>query len=327
MPIRNHPSAADATDPSSKDGEETPLEYDGGGSQLTVDETGGLKTLEDIVNRVAKPAPWSEGDNIPWDDPEFSERMLAEHLSQEHDLASRRSATIDEHVDWIFATCLEGRPSKVLDLGCGPGLYAHRLSDRGCDCVGMDFSPASIRHAREVAANEGLRCRYIHADVRDGAFGGGFDLVMMIFGQINVFPRDRAMEILTKAHAALQPGGRLLLEYQAAEQVKNGGEAGPSWYSAASGLFSDTPHIVLQDNSWDEQAGASTNRFMVIDASTGAVISYALSNEAYTDEELSDALRAVGFGEVKSFPSLSGTKASGEADLPVVVAGLPGRLT
>jgi len=274
----------------------------------------------DIVNRVARPAPWSEGENIPWDDPKFSERMLAEHLSQEHDLASRKSATIDEHVDWIFSTGLEGRPSRLLDLGCGPGLYAHRLSVRGCDCVGMDFSPASIRHAREVAANEGLRCRFIHADVRDEAFGTGFELVMMIFGQINVFPRDRAMEILTKAHAALEPGGRLLLELQAVEQIQKGGEAGPSWYSAASGLFSEKPHLVLQENFWDEQAAASTTRFMIIDASTGAVSSYALSNEAYTEEELDDALRTAGFGEVQSFPSLSGKAVSEEADLPIVVA-------
>jgi hypothetical protein len=54
-----------------------------------------MKTLLDIVQRDAQPAPWTEGDNVPWNDPDFSERMLAEHLSQEHDLASRRSATID----------------------------------------------------------------------------------------------------------------------------------------------------------------------------------------------------------------------------------------
>ncbi len=242
-----------------------------------------MKTIVDIVNRSLKPAPWSEGDNIPWNDPEFSERMLAEHLSQAHDLASRKRTTIDEHVDWIFATVLGRRPARVLDLGCGPGLYAHRLSSLGCEVVGLDFSPASIRHAREVAEDRGLGCRFIHADVRDEDFGNGFDLVMMIFGQLNVFPRDRAMEILRKAHAALEPGGRLLLEIQVAEEIRKGGEAGPSWYSAPAGLFSDRPHLVLQENFWDAEARASTTRFMVIDASTGAVSSSALSNEAYTD--------------------------------------------
>ena len=150
--------------------------------------------------------------------------------------------------------------------------------------------------------------------------GDGFDLVMMIFGQLNVFPRGRAAEIVSKAHAALEPGGRLVLEVQAAEKIRQGGEAAPSWYSAPTGLFSDEPHLVLQENFWDAGARASTTRFMVIDAETGAVSSHALSNEAYGDEELDRALRSAGFGEVQRFPSLRGTPAAEETDLPVVVA-------
>ena len=38
------------------------------------------------------------GRRLPWDDPEFSERMLREHLSQDHDMASRRQNLIDLHV-------------------------------------------------------------------------------------------------------------------------------------------------------------------------------------------------------------------------------------
>ena len=48
--------------------------------------------LIDIVNRPLNPAPWAEGEKIPWDEPEFSARMLHEHLSQKHDAASRRLA-------------------------------------------------------------------------------------------------------------------------------------------------------------------------------------------------------------------------------------------
>jgi len=279
-----------------------------------------MRTLTDIVERIAKPAPWAEGDNIPWSDPEFSERMLAEHLTQEHDLASRKSGVIDEHVDWIFSSLLDGRPGRVLDLGCGPGLYAQRLARKGCECVGVDFSPASIRHAREVAAADGLNCRYIHGDLRDRDFGRDFDLAMLIYGQFNVFPRPVAIEILNRVFAALVPGGRLLLELQSADQIEAGGQAGPTWYATAAGLFSDRPHLVLQENFWDEAERASTSRFMVVDAATGAVSSYALSNEAYTDPELDEVLRGGGFEGVMWVPSLTGREEAAETDLPVVVA-------
>jgi SAM-dependent methyltransferase len=280
-----------------------------------------IKQIRDIVDRSPEPEPWSEGDNIPWDDPEFSERMLAEHLSQDHDLASRRSETIDRHVEWIFTEILGSKPARVLDLGCGPGFYALRLARLGCECIGIDFSPASIRHARETAAEEAnVSCTYRQADVRDGDFGEGFDLVTMVFGQFNVFPRDRGMEILKNAHSALKPGGALLLEYHSLELIRQEGSKPPSWYTAHSGLFSESPHLVLQENFWHDEARASTTRFCVVDADSGAVTGYALSNEAYTDAELGDALGSAGFNDVETHPSLTGTKRNGDLDFPVMVA-------
>jgi hypothetical protein len=143
---------------------------------------------------------------------------------------------------------------------------------------------------------------------------------MMLYGQFNVFPRNRGFEILKQARAALKPGGSLLLEIQSAEQIQRAGETGPSWYSARAGLFSDTPHVVLQENFWHAAVGASTTRFLVIHGQTGAVTSHALSNEAYTEDELAEALRSAGFRDAETFASLSGNTAADEEDLPVVVA-------
>ena len=277
------------------------------------------QTILEIVDRTPSPVPWSEGDNIPWDDPEFSERMLAEHLSQAHDLASRKSDTIDRHVRWIYSEVLESKPRRVLDLACGPGLYTLLLARLGCSCAGIDFSPASIRYAESCAAEDGVSCAYRHADLRDGGFGEGFDAVMMVYGQFNVFPRNRGAEILDRARAALVPGGCLVLEIQSSEQIEQRGRAASSWYSAASGLFSAEPHLVLQENFWHADSSASTVRFSVIDAQTSDVTSYALTNEAYSDGELTAALRSAGFADVAWYPSLSG-EAAGEEGLPVVVA-------
>jgi hypothetical protein len=185
----------------------------------------------------------------------------------------------------------------------------------------LTFSPASIRHASQtVAAEPELSCTYHQADVRDSVFGESFDLVMMLYGQFNVFPRDRGLEILKKARAALKPDGSLLLEVQSAEQIQKGGENGPSWYSAQTGLFSERPHLVLQENFWHAAVGASTTRFLIIDGQTGAVTTHALSNEAYTNDELAEALRSAGFRGVERFASLRGNTVAGEEILPVVVA-------
>lgn len=143
--------------------------------------------LIDIIHRQSNPQPWSEGEKIPWNDPAFSKRMLKEHLSQAHDAASRRSETIDAQVGWIHQVVLKGQPSRILDLGCGPGLYTARLAGLGHSCTGIDFSPASIAYAKEQAIARDLNCQYSEADIRSAEYGSGYDLVMSIFGEFNVF--------------------------------------------------------------------------------------------------------------------------------------------
>ena len=64
--------------------------------------------LADIVNRIIPPAPWAEGEKIPWDEPGFSRRMLKEHLSQEHDAASRRIEFVHAQVDYIAGLIEKG---------------------------------------------------------------------------------------------------------------------------------------------------------------------------------------------------------------------------
>jgi 2-polyprenyl-3-methyl-5-hydroxy-6-metoxy-1,4-benzoquinol methylase len=159
--------------------------------------------LLELTNRPSYPEPWSEGDNIPWSDPDFSERMLKEHLSQDHDAASRRGEIIDQHVAWIHSEVLSGASSKALDLGCGPGLYTSRLAKLGHECVGIDYSPASVAYAAEHARGEDLRCEYRQEDIREAEYGESFGLVMLINGELNVFAPEDAKGILRKCHAAL----------------------------------------------------------------------------------------------------------------------------
>ncbi len=261
--------------------------------------------LLDVVHRVQSPTPWAEGENIPWNEPSFSERMLREHLSQDHDLASRRTEAIERHVDWIHRVVLGGVPTKILDLGCGPGLYANRLARLGHDCVGVDFSPASISYARVAAQRDGLRSSFIEADVRVAAPGAGFGLVMMLYGQINVFRQREAEKVLRMAFDALVPTGQLLLEPQRYEQIRSTGQAGYSWYTSDAGLFSDRPHLVLQESFWDETAHTSTIRFYVVDAESGAVTRHVLSNVAYEQEQLNSLLYQIGLGQIQLLPALA----------------------
>lgn len=268
--------------------------------------------LIDIVQR-AKPKPWQEDDNIPWNDPDFSKRMLEEHLSQDHDAASRRSGVIDQQVAFIHEKVLGSRPAEVLDLGCGPGLYALRLARLGCSVRGIDFSPASFEYARDAVQKEGLPVQFDLADVRKAEYGQDeYDLVMFIFGEINVFPPAVARQILSNASIALRPGGRLLLEPSTEESVVRLGKEQASWSAQEHGLFSDRPHLALFEAFWDDEQRAATHRHTIIDAGTAQVTRSTASYQCYRDTEMRELLEECGFGSVRFYPSLTGLDDSGD---------------
>lgn len=263
--------------------------------------------LMDLISRGVA-GPWVEGDTIPWNDPDFSQRMLKEHLSQEHDAASRRLETVDRHVRFIHEQVLGGRAARILDLGCGPGLYSHRLARLGHTIRGIDYSPASIEYARQVAESEGLDCSYTLSDIRQADFGpeSDRDLVMLIFGEFNVFRPADVQVILHKSFTALKPGGKLLLEPSNDEMTRQIGAKRSGWYSAETGLFSARPHLLLEESFWDETCKVSTKRFILIDAETAEVTRYAASYQVYTQADLTAVLEAAGFCSVRFYPSLTG---------------------
>ncbi len=276
--------------------------------------------LLDIVHRQSIPKPWTEGEKIPWDEPDFSRRMLKEHFPHDYDAASRRFETIDSHVKWIHGQVLKGKPSRILDLGCGPGLYTSRLAKLGHLCVGIDFSPASIAYAKEQPEEARQNCTYFQEDIRTADYGDGYDLVMLIYGEFNAFRPGEAKGILEKAYRALLPGGILLLEPHPFEAVARLAEQPSSWYSSEQGLYSDDPHLYLQENLWEAECSVAITRRYIINAETGDVVRLSESLQAYTDDQYRSLVLDCGFCEVEFHPSLDGSLNNEGSDFTVILS-------
>lgn len=259
-------------------------------------------TLPQLIRRNPPTTPWSEGDNIPWHEPAFSARMLQEHLSQEHDAASRRFEIVDRHVAWIHTNLLAEKTSHILDLGCGPGLYSSRLAQLGHTCVGIDYSPASIAYARQTAAEQKLACTYIQEDLRQAEFGQGYDLAMLLYGELNVFRPAHAQQILAKVAQSLTPGGRLLLEPHTFGEIQATGEQPATWHSHAHSVFGATPHLWLNEYFWHEKEQAATIRYYIVDPDTAQVTAYAQSMQAYTEADYRNLLGEASFEQIRITP-------------------------
>ncbi|EGT3624056.1 class I SAM-dependent methyltransferase [Morganella morganii] len=234
----------------------------------------------------------AEESKIPWDEPAFSQRMLSNHLSQDHDWASRRQSIIEQQVEWIASQLSPG--AHILDLGCGPGFYTHRLAERGFHCTGVDFSPASVNWACQQAQNAGLNIDYIQQDIRAYWPDRSFDFIMMTFGELNVFSSEDARLLVNHCALWLDPGGRLLTEVHTFEEVKRQGMAEVSWQRCPDGLFLGVPHLLLTEHGWDEKTQISSTQFWTIEVN-GHTSRFGSQMTAWRDEEYASLLNNAGF--------------------------------
>lgn len=260
-----------------------------------------------MLNRNQNVTEWKK---IPWHDPDFSRRMLREHLTQDHDAASRRLTIIDKHVDWIHCKVLGAQPASILDLGCGPGLYMDRLTKLGHTCLGIDISPASIEYARREHAGT-----YRLGSILTEDYGAGYDLVMLVYGELNAFAPEDVRTILSKAHAALKPGGKLLLEVSHAEAIERYASQAPGWYAVESGLFSDMPHLCLHETAFE--ASRQVTNYYVLEEGCEEIETYTVMHQAYSNDEYRQMVQAFEYADF--YPSLTG-KDEENSDLFCIVA-------
>ncbi len=262
-----------------------------------------------IYRRPERPRLWQGGGNLPWDDPAFSERMLREHLDDSHGAASRTSAERALQLDWLWSR-LELRPgARLFDVTCGPGLYAVPLARRGCEVVGVDFSPASIAYACDLARAEGVsaRCTFVQQDVRTlgtAYDGANFDAALLLYGQLAVFPRSEAQTLLAQIARALRPGGRLCLELLNPARVDR--EHSTWWFTDQTGLWGDGPFLHLGERFWDEAEQASMERYYILHLETGRLDEVLLCDQVYAVETMTGMLVQAGFRHVDCYPAWDG---------------------
>jgi SAM-dependent methyltransferase len=274
----------------------------------------------EAIRRIAGRRPlraWApDVEDLPWSDPAFSERMLREHLNQDHDLASRRLETIDRQVDLLVGWLGVGAGSSLLDVTCGPGLVARVFARYGMAVTGVDVAPAAIRHAREITA--GMGCTFIEADVRNVELPEhAFDAAIFLYGQCEVPQPEGLIAILAGIRRSLRPGAPLAVEARVASAIQR--TSGTVWHTGHDGLFGPGVQLVLTESGWDEAARATVERHHVLTADTGELRVIGSTARALEPAELESILAGAGFPSVEFHAGWDGLAFDNSTDWLVAV--------
>ena len=222
-----------------------------------------FETLERIGQ---KPAVYSRYTvDALWSSPDISEMMLRYHLDGEVDLASRRTEFIERSFDWLTVKFGLSEASRVIDLGCGPGLYANRLARRGVQVTGVDISPRSIEYAREQAQRDVVAIDYRLGDYLEMDLEPGYDLVTMIMCDFCAFSPEQRGRLLRRAGDLLAPGGAFLFDVYSEAYYETWDEMAAFGEGLMDGFWSAQPYFGFQHTFRYDDEKVALERYLIVE--------------------------------------------------------------
>lgn len=121
------------------------------------------------------------------------------------------STKSDFHSDVIIPQALKlidvRKNEKVLDVGCGQGVFSEALASRGAEVVGIDSSKKLIDFAKKRTSKFNIKYFAMDASKLDGLMDSTFDAVTSILAIQNM---DGLEKIVSESSRVLKSGGRLL---------------------------------------------------------------------------------------------------------------------
>ena len=265
-----------------------------------------LKKLElvRLAEKTEKP-PLFEPTDVFWVDPYISKHILHAHLDPDTDDASRKPATIRSAALWIAEQAGGGAGRKLLDLGCGPGLYCREFAKFGFDVTGVDFSANSLEHARSTARRNGVLIKYLEKNYIADELPAPFDVVTLIYGDFCVLSDyDRSL-LLWKVRALLAPGGIFVFDVFTRQYVERTGLKSDWYVQLKDGFWHPNPHLVLEQGFDYQEGGVYLNQYTVFPAGSKSK-TYNIWHRYYTRNSIRSILEKHRLSIVAEHADLSG---------------------
>jgi SAM-dependent methyltransferase len=261
--------------------------------------------ISQLIGLQQKPAPFTSGEPLFWDDPHISVHLLEAHLNPDIDAASRNPETIDRSVKWLVENLALKAGDSVLDLGCGPGLYTSRFARAGLQVTGVDYSHRSIEYATKFATENNLNIAYRHQNYLELNDKNRYDVVFLIYGDFCPLNPEQRTTLLNNVYRALKPNGKFVLDVSTREHRKKHGNKN-RWQALESGFWKPGPHLVLEEGFDYPEQSIWLDQYTVIEAN-GKMSVYRNWFQDYTPETITNELAQNGFVVESLWGDLTGT--------------------
>ncbi len=257
--------------------------------------------IELIKKLSNKPQLYEKGSSVMWTDPYISKQLLKLHINPENDVASRSKVKIERIINWIIERTDKPR-MKILDLGCGPGLYAEQLAQKGHSIIGVDFSENSIQYAAKQAKEKKLDIEYLKKNYLDLDFDNQFDLIILIYLDFCVLLPEEREKVLENIYRALKKGGLFICDVVNEKNIDKKTIL-QSWEVQETGFWKETPYIALTNGYHYPEAKVLANHHIVI-SEDNTVDTYIFWSHYYEKDDLEQILESKGFKDITDYENV-----------------------
>jgi cyclopropane fatty-acyl-phospholipid synthase-like methyltransferase len=232
-----------------------------------VGEKNGQEMFDELQNINTRPRPFEfYTANDLWTNEHTSKQMLSFHLNGDTDFSSRSAAFIDRSVEWIASHFNVGAGTKIVDFGCGPGLYATGLARKQASVTGIDFSKRSIQYAQEVAIRDGLSIQYVNRDYLEYETDERFHLILMIMCDFCALSPLQRRQMLAKFHTFLKRGGCVLLDVYSLKAFEQREETAVYEANLLNGFWSPHDYYGFLNTFKYEREKVALDKYTIIEA-------------------------------------------------------------
>ncbi len=240
-----------------------------------------------------------------WDDPYVSARLLACHLDPDNPAASRAPAFIDRSVAWLVEALHLPTGATLLDLGCGPGLYAHRLARRGITVHGIDVSRRSVAYAQSVADRQGLPATFRHGNYLTDDLGTGHDAAILIYEDYCALSPQQRGQLLRLTRAGLRAGGRLLFDVTSSARFDGIVDRVVAEPDLDDGFWAERPYVGIHETWTYPEHRLVLDRYTIEAAHTSREFWNWM--HCLTPDQVSSELAAAGFTTPDLYGDVAGS--------------------
>lgn len=263
--------------------------------------------FEELIEVFKKPGVFEYANSTElWNNPHISKQMLKLHLDPNIDPASRNKKFMDKSVNWMTQKFSINSKSKILDLGCGPGLYTAEFAKRGAKVTGLDVSKNSIEYANRKAGEDNLEIKYINANYVTYDFKKKYNLVTLIYDDYCVLNPANRKILLNKIYSVLEDDGSFVFDVLSNNHFNRIQETQSCSYSDSDGFWSPEAHFVFENIYKYNDVRIILQKHTIIEKNNKFTIYNYL--KCFEFDEIVKELSDNGFHTVEYFSDISGTE-------------------